>query len=122
MTCDVCKWDTFFATNVEHDMLTDIALHSLSTPSRDCLLTYFVIKARSLGMCVRFIPKRSMQYVILAFGRDEECNRFMSIKERELENGTCLVRVSPNENDILRNVPIDACICCAACNKQVVLQ
>lgn len=122
MSCDVCEWDTFFATYVERDMQADFGLKRLSTPSRDCLLTYLVIKARSLGMCVRFIPKRSVQYVILAFGRGEECNRFMSIRERELENGKCLVRVSPNENDILRNVPIDACMCCAACNKQLVLQ
>ena len=122
MSCDVCEWDTFFATYVEHDMQTDFGLKRLSTPSRDCLLTYLVIKARSLGMCVHVIPERSMRYVIFALGRNGACNKFMSIKERELEDGKCLVKVSPNMDDILRNVPISACICCAACNKQVVLQ
>ena len=51
-SCDVCEWDTFFATYVEHDTRKDFALKRLSTTSRDCLLT------RSLGMCVHFTYQR----------------------------------------------------------------
>lgn len=118
MTCDVCEWDTFFTKYVEHDMRKDVAMQRLSTPSRECLLTYLVMKAHSMGMRVRFVQQSSMQYVVVAFGKDGANNRYVGIRARE-SDGRCLVKVSPHMDDILRNMPTSECICCASCNKQM---